>query len=82
MVRQNGLKPAAMFRDSGGNLCHDCVVNVAAVPGTTDDEEVQGASLCLPAMASNYDDFMGADQADALKTEEGVSPTRSEKPSE
>jgi hypothetical protein len=71
---KNGLRPAAMFRDAGGNLCHDCVgVNVAGGPRYNEMmKKYTGHFYVFPAMASNYDDFMGADQADALKTEESL----------
>jgi len=66
-----GMKPSAMFRDKCGNLCHDCVgVNIAGGPKYTEmQQKYTGHLYIFPAMASNYDEFMAADQADTAATE-------------
>ncbi len=69
-----GLKPSAMFCDAEGNLCHDCVgVNIAGGPRYLElQKEYTGHLYIFPAMASNYDDFMRADQADMAAVEENL----------
>ena len=66
-----GYKPSAMFCDRNGELCHDCVgVNIAGGPRYLEmQKKYPGHFYLFPAMAANYDDFMNADQADALATE-------------
>ncbi len=68
---KNGLKPAAMFCDGEGNLCHDCVgVNIAGGPKYNEmQKKYPGHLYIFPSMASNYDDFMDADHPDAMAEE-------------
>ena len=68
------MKPSAMFCDKNGELCHDCVgVNIAGGPKYTEmQKKYTGHLYIFPAMATNYDEFMDADQADARKTEESL----------
>ena len=68
---KNGLKPAAMFCDGEGNLCHDCVgVNIAGGPKYNEmQKKYMGHLYIFPSMASNYDDFMNADHPDAMAEE-------------
>jgi hypothetical protein len=82
----NGLKPSAMFCDAEGNLCHDCVgVNIAGGPKYSElQKRYMGHLYMFPAMASNYDDFMKADQTgyeemeanltDDMREELGIEP--------
>lgn len=82
----NGLKPSAMFCDAEGNLCHDCVgVNIAGGPRYSElQKRYMGHLYMFPAMASNYDDFMKADQTgyeemeanltDDMREELGIEP--------
>ena len=69
-----GLKPSAMFCDKNGELCHDCVgVNIAGGPKYLDlEKKYTGHLFIFPAMATNYDEFMNADQAEARATEESL----------
>ena len=64
-------KPGAMFCDKNGNLCDDCVG--AAIAGGPRYLEMQkrypGHLYLFPAMATNFDDFMNADQADSMAVE-------------
>ena len=71
-----GLKPSAMFCDGNGELCHDCVgVNIAGGPRYLElEKRYTGHIFMFPAMATNYDDFMDADQANAEATEESLTP--------
>ena len=66
-----GYKPSAMFCDHDGELCHDCVgVNIAGGPRYLEmQKKYPGHFYLFPAMAANFDDFMNADQADAMATE-------------
>jgi hypothetical protein len=66
-----GYKPSAMFCDHNGELCHDRVgLNIAGGPRYLEmQKKYPGHFYLFPAMAANYDDFMNADQADALATE-------------
>ncbi|NLL94726.1 MAG: DUF1638 domain-containing protein [Thermoplasmatales archaeon] len=59
---ENGLKPAAMFRDEKGNPCDDCVgVNISGGPRYLDLQRAYtGHFYVFPAMATNYDDFLSA----------------------
>ena len=68
---EQGFKPSAMFCDSCGNLCHDCVgINIAGGPKYNELQKTYFAHMYIfPAMASNFDDFMNADQAEAAATE-------------
>ncbi len=68
---ENGLKPAAMFCDGEGNLCHDCVgVNIAGGPKYNEmQKKYTGHLYIFPSMASNYDDFMNADHPNAMAEE-------------
>ena len=71
-----GLKPSAMFCDGNGELCHDCVgVNIAGGPRYLElEKRYTGHIFMFPAMATNYDDFMDADQANVEATEESLTP--------
>lgn len=71
---EEGLKPGAMFCDSCGNLCHDCVgINIAGGPKYAEMQKKYVAHLFIfPAMATNFDDFMNADQAQTAATEESL----------
>lgn len=64
-------RPGAMFCDEKGNLCDDCVG--AAIAGGPRYLEMQkkypGHFYLFPAMATNFDDFMNADQADSAAIE-------------
>ena len=73
---EQGLKPGAMFTDENGCLCHDCVgINIAGGPRYKDMQKKYVAHLFVfPAMATNYEDFMEADQADAAATEASLTP--------
>ena len=67
-------KKGTMFCDSHGNLCDDCVG--AAIGGGPRYLDLQkaytGHFYLFPAMATNFDDFMNADQADSLATQESL----------
>ncbi len=69
-----GFKPSETFRDSNGRLCHDCVgVNIAGGPKYSEMQKAFVAHLFVfPAMATNFDDFMNADSADSVATEESL----------
>jgi len=71
---EKGLKPSAMFTDSCGNLCHDCVgINIAGGPRYNEmQKKYVGHLYVFPAMASNFDEFMAADAADSVATEESL----------
>jgi hypothetical protein len=73
---EEGLKPGAMFCDSNGCLCHDCVgINIAGGPKYKDLQKKYTAHLYVfPAMATNYEEFMEADQAEAAATEASLTP--------
>ena len=73
---ENGMKPSAMFVDECGNLCHDCVgINIAGGPKYTDlQRKYTGHLYIFPAMATNYDEFMDADQAETKATLESMTP--------
>ncbi len=66
-----GYKPSAMFCDRNGCLCHDCVgINIAGGPRYNELQSAyMGHLYVFPAMATNYDEFMEADQAEAAATE-------------
>ena len=68
---EKGMKPSAMFCDSEGNLCHDCVgINIAGGPKYNElQKNFVGHLYIFPAMANNYDEFMDADQAESKATE-------------
>jgi len=68
---EKGYKPSAMFCDANGRLCHDCVgINIAGGPKYTElQKKYTGHLYIFPAMATNYDEFMEADQAEAAATE-------------
>lgn len=70
--RERGLKPSAMFCDSEGNLCHDCVgVNIAGGPKYYQlQKKYTGHIYMFPAMAVNKEAFMNADQADTIAATE------------
>lgn len=72
--KDEGLKPGATFCDKNGELCHDCVgINIAGGPKYLEmEKKYTGHLFIFPAMATNYDEFMGADQADAMKAEESM----------
>jgi hypothetical protein len=81
-----GLKPSAMFVDKDGCLCHDCVgINIAGGPKYNELQHTyMGHLYVFPAMATNFDDFMDADQAktaatmasitDEMREELGIEP--------
>ncbi len=71
---QENLKPSAMFCDKNGELCHDCVgVNIAGGPRYLElEKKYSGHLFIFPAMATNYDEFMNADQAEARATEDSL----------
>lgn len=71
---ENNLKPSATFCDADGNLCHDCVgVNIAGGPRYNElQKKYLGHLYVFPAMASNYDDFMLADQADSVISDKNL----------
>lgn len=66
-----GYKPSAMFCDHNGCLCHDCVgINIGGGPRYNElQKEYMGHLYMFPAMATNYDEFMEADAANAEATE-------------
>jgi hypothetical protein len=70
------MKPSAMFCDKDGNLCHDCVgINIAGGPRYKDLQmKYTGHLYIFPAMATNFDEFMDADQADSNATEASITP--------
>ncbi len=71
---QNSMKPSAMFCDKNGELCHDCVgVNIAGGPKYSElQRKYTGHLYIFPAMATNYDEFMDADQAETTATMESI----------
>lgn len=71
---EKGLKPAITFCDKTGNLCHDCVgVNIAGGPRYNElQKKYTGHLYMFPAMASNYDDFMNANQTNTTMPEECI----------
>jgi hypothetical protein len=73
---ERGMKPSAMFCDKNGCLCHDCVgVNIAGGPKYTEmQQKYTGHLYIFPAMATNYDEFMEADQAESAATEASLTP--------
>ncbi len=70
----NGLKPSAMFCDKDGHLCDDCVgVAISGGPRYLQMQKTYpGHFYLFPAMATNFDDFMEADQAEAAATQESL----------
>jgi len=68
---EKGYKPGAMFCDKEGKLCHDCVgINIAGGPKYIElQKKYTGHLYIFPAMATNYDEFMEADQAESAATE-------------
>jgi len=72
----NGVlnKPGAMFCDSNGCLCDDCVgVAIAGGPRYLEmQKRYPGHFYLFPAMAVNFDDFMDADQADSAAIEQSL----------
>lgn len=72
--KDNGMKASAMFCDCDGNLCDDCVgVAIAGGPKYLALQKSHPAHFYLfPAMATNFDDFIEADQADQAATEESL----------
>ena len=73
---ERGMKPSAMFCDKNGCLCHDCVgVNIAGGPKYAEmQQKYTGHLYIFPAMATNYDEFMEADQAESAATEASLTP--------
>ena len=73
---ERGYKPSAMFCDAKGNLCHDCVgINIAGGPKYKElQQKYTGHLYIFPAMASNFDDFMEADQAETAATMGSITP--------
>ena len=71
---EKGYKPSAMFCDKNGCLCHDCVgINIAGGPKYSELQKAyMGHLYVFPAMATNFDDFMEADQADSAATLESI----------
>ena len=67
-------KPGAMFCDENGCLCDDCVgVAIAGGPRYLQmQKRYPGHFYLFPAMATNFDDFMDADQADSAAIEESL----------
>ena len=67
-------KPGAMFCDSNGCLCDDCVgVAIAGGPRYLEmQKKYPGHFYLFPAMAVNFDDFMDADQADSAAIEQSL----------
>ena len=67
-------KPGAMFCDSNGCLCDDCVgVAIAGGPRYLEmQKKYPGHFYLFPAMAVNFDDFMDADQADTAAIEQSL----------
>lgn len=61
-------KKGAMFCDGKGNLCDDCVgVAIAGGPRYLEmQKKYPGHFYLFPAMATNFDDFMDADQAESM----------------
>ncbi|MBR4244615.1 MAG: DUF1638 domain-containing protein [Candidatus Methanomethylophilaceae archaeon] len=70
------FKPGAMFCDKNGCLCHDCVgINIAGGPKYNQmQQKYTGHLYVFPAMATNFDDFMEADQAESAATEASLTP--------
>ena len=66
-----GYKPSAMFTDENGCLCHDCVgINIAGGPKYLEMQKAYpGHFYIFPGMATNFDDFMDADQAESKEIE-------------
>ncbi|TQS79067.1 MAG: hypothetical protein A3Q59_01860 [Methanomethylophilus alvi] len=61
-ARKNGLKPTAVFRDSTGRVCDDCV-GVAVDGGARYlelEKTYKGMFYVIPAIAHNWKAFMGA----------------------
>ena len=73
---EQGMKPSAMFKDENGALCHDCVgVNIAGGPRYKElQQKYCGHLYIFPAMATNYDEFMQADQAESEAAEAALTP--------
>ena len=71
-----GYKPSAMFCDEKGNLCHDCVgVNIAGGPKYLQMEKhYPGCIYVFPAMATNYDDFMRANNKEQEAIAKNMTP--------
>ncbi len=69
---KRGYKPSAMFVDENGCLCHDCVgANIAGGPRYGElQKKYTGHFYLFPAMATNFEEFMKADQADQAAVEE------------
>ena len=67
-------KPGAMFCDENGCLCDDCVgVAIAGGPRYLQmQKRYPGHFYLFPAMATNFDDFMDADQADTAAIEDSL----------
>ena len=72
--KEKEMKPSAMFCDADGCLCHDCVgINIAGGPKYKDLQKAYTGHLYVfPAMATNFDEFMDADQAETAATEESL----------
>ncbi|MBE6522479.1 MAG: DUF1638 domain-containing protein [Thermoplasmata archaeon] len=70
------FKPGAVFCDKNGYLCHDCVgINIAGGPKYNQmQQKYTGHLYVFPAMATNFDDFMEADQAESAATEASLTP--------
>ncbi len=68
---EKGYKPSAMFCDENGCPCHDCVgINISGGPKYLEmQKKYTGHLYIFPAMATNYDEFMEADQAESDATE-------------
>lgn len=69
-----GYKPVVSFHDADGNLCHDCVgINIAGGPRYLElEKKYSGHLFIFPAMATNYDAFMNADQEEAVARESSL----------
>lgn len=70
-AKDNGYKPTAVYRSMDGKVCDDCVA--IAIGGTERYKKLEkqyvGMFYLTPAIADNWDDFMGAgDMGKQLKS--------------
>lgn len=77
---EKGLKPSATFCDKDGNVCDDCVgVNIGGGPKYLDmQRKYTGYLYMFPAMATNYDDFMKANNKEYREMSEHLTPEMAE----
>ncbi len=75
-----GMKPSATFCDKNGELCHDCVgINIAGGPRYLElEKKYAGYLFVFPAMATNYDEFMRADNEESIRMEESITDEQRE----